>query len=114
MTTPAPEPFDLDALRQAIEVAVRKALDTPEFHGAVDAAVARFLAGVGQQARADDVALQIRSAVVAPVWREVMGADDLPEGTTDPLRAVQESVGDVGGQIDGALRDAVERATKQP
>ncbi|WP_204807742.1 hypothetical protein [Mycobacterium riyadhense] len=103
----------VEALTDAIRAAVRKALDTPEFHEAVNTAVRRFLADVAQQAQidasADDVALQIKSAVMAPVWRDVLGADELPAGETDPLLAVHQAVGDIGGQIDGAIRDAVRR-----
>lgn len=101
----------IDALVHAIEAAVRQALDTPDFHQAVDTAVKRFLADTAKQAHGDDVALQIKAAVVAPVWREVLGADELPEGTTDPLMAVQQSVGDIGSQINMAIRDAIRRAT---
>ncbi|ORA20769.1 hypothetical protein BST12_14275 [Mycobacterium angelicum] len=105
----------IEALTDAIRAAVRKALDTPEFHDAVDAAAKRFLSEVGQQAqidaRADDVALQIKSAVMAPVWREVLAADELPEGLIDPLLAVQQVVGDIGSQINVAIRDAIRRAT---
>ncbi|WP_204080989.1 hypothetical protein [Mycobacterium riyadhense] len=111
MNNAAPEPFDLDALRQAVEVAVREALDTPEFHAAVDEAVNRFLADLPPATNSGSVAREIEAAVKAPVWREVLLADELPEGVTDPLLAVQREVGDIASQIKGAIRDALRRAT---
>jgi hypothetical protein len=112
MSNPAPEPFDLDALRHAVAAAVRKALDTREFQQAVDAAVARYVAGIAQEARTDDLSLAIKAAVVAPVWREVLGADGLPEGLTDPLLVLDRDAGDIGSHISAAIRDAVNRATE--
>ncbi|MGV7254607.1 hypothetical protein PJI20_10000 [Mycobacterium kansasii] len=133
MSNVAPDPrtSDLDELRQAVDTAVRQALDTDEFRQsvntvvrqaldndefrqAVDNAVRQFLAGARRDAHASSVAREIERAVSWPVRRtvaEAIGFDELAKhGTPESLRQADQARRSIGIAIDAAVRDEIERA----
>lgn len=112
MSNPTPEP--VEALRRAIDAAVRQALDTPEFHQAVDEAVKQFLADSPNGG--GNVARDIERAVAWPVNQaiaETLGFDTLAQGTHPEVLRVNNAMQAVSGPIESAVRDTVRRATRR-
>ncbi|QQW35235.1 hypothetical protein [Mycobacterium marinum] len=104
----------IEALTDAIRSAVRKALNTPEFHDAVDAAVKRFPAEM-RTATGDSVAREIERAVTWPVNQaiaEAVGFDTLAQGTHPEVLRVRDAMQTVNVPIEAAVRDAVRRGKR--